>query len=223
MSHLSDDDIRERVRARMEREFVTPGVLPDPREAERAEAHLRDALEREMGSSAGKAGVPAAGAAGPASPPRQARAESGLDEVIRAIFGASWKPAIAIVVLVVGTWTYGVMLEKREGAPPRMRGTVVPPGGAELSLGTPVVGADGGVRLAWSPAKEADRYAVVFQAPDLIEIGRMTDLTGTTLELSAGALPPDLPRGSPVLVHVVALRGADEIARSKPVEVTLPR
>ena len=95
---------------------------------------------------------------------------------------------------MVGTWTYGVMLEKREGALPRMRGTVVPPGAAELSVGAPVVGADGSVRLAWSPAKEADRYAVVFQSPDLSEIGRMTDLTGTTLELSAAALPPDLPR-----------------------------
>ena len=51
----------------------------------------------------------------------------------------------------------------------------------------------------------------------------MTDLTGTTLALSAGALPPDLPRGRAVLVHVVALRGADEIARSKPVAVTLPK
>jgi len=215
MSHRSDDDIRERVHARMERDFVTPGDLPDPREMERVESHLRDALEREMEPERGKFGA--------ASPPRQARAESGIDEVIRAIFGAAWKPAIAIVVLVVGTWTYGVMLEKREGAPPRMRGTVAPPGGAELSLGAPVVGADGGVRLAWSPAKEADHYAVVFQSPDLSEIGRMTELTGTTLALSAGALPPDLPRGTPVLVHVVALRGADEIARSKPVEVTLPR
>ena len=223
MSDRIDDDIRERVRARMERDFVAPGEPPDARETTWAETRLRETLEREMGPPAGEAG--AASRVPQAAPraPRVARAESGLDEVIRAIVGAAWKPAIAIVVLVVGTWTYGVMLEKREGALPRMRGTVVPPGGAELSVGAPVVGADGSVRLAWSPAKEADRYAVVFQSPDLTEIGRMTDLTGTTLELSAGALPPDLPRGHPVLVHVVALRGADEIARSKPVEITLPK
>ena len=217
MSDRTDDDIRERVRARMERDFVARGEPPDAREMAWAETRLRETLEREMGPASGEAEVVVPRAAAPR------RAESGLDEVIRAIVGAAWKPAIAIVVLVVGTWTYGVMLEKREGALPRMRGTVVPPGAAELSVGAAVVGADGSVRLAWSPAKEADRYAVVFQSPDLSEIGRMTDLTGTTLELSAAALPPDLPRGRPVLVHVVALRGADEIARSKPVEITLPR
>ena len=218
MSDRLDDDIRERVRARMERDFVSPGEPLDPKQMAWAESRLRDALEREMGPPAGEAR-----AASPQAAPRGARAESGLDEVIRAILGAAWKPAIAVVVLVVGTWTYGVMLEKKE-VTPRMRGTVVPPAGtAELSIGAPVVGKDGSLHLAWSPAKEADRYAVVFQAPDLSEIGRMADVTGTTLELSTGALPADLPRGATVLVHVVAMRGADEIARSKPVEVTLPK
>ena len=127
MSDRSDDDIRERVRARMERDFAAPGELPDDaRRMAWAETRLRETLEREMGPPAGEAG---------AAPSRQAapRAASGLDEVIRAIVGASWKPAIAIVVLVVGTWTYGVMLEKREGATPRMRGTFVPPGAADRS------------------------------------------------------------------------------------------
>jgi len=212
-----DEDVRARAGELIHREFVDPHELPEPAEQARAEARLQETLEREIGVPLGPVDVPGA-ARRPALFPT-VRAENGLDEVFRWLIGAAWKPAIAVVQLVVGTWTYGVMLEKKS---PVMRGREAVTGG-ELVLAPPVTRADGSVLLSWSPLSDAERYAVVFQSPDLVEIGRLTDITGTTLGLSARALPDGLAPGGSVLCRVVALRGADEIARSKTIAVTLPR
>ncbi len=215
MTERENDDLRTRASERTHREFVEPHELPDPAEQSRAEARLQETLEREIG-------VPLGSEEGPGRRPAlfpTVRAENGLDEVFRWLIGAAWKPAIAVVLLVVGTWTYGVMLEKKS---PTMRGRETATGGG-LLLAPPVTRVDGSVLLSWSPLRDAERYAVVFQSPDLVEIGRLTDITGTTLGLSARALPDGLVPGGSVLCRVVALRGADEIARSKTVAVTLPR
>jgi len=213
-----DDDVRTQARERAEREFTDPHELPEAAEQARAEARLQETLERELGVPLGDSGSPAA-ARKPALFPT-VRAESGIDDVVRWLLGAAWKPAIAVVLLVVGTWTYGVMLERKPA--PAMRGSVTTTRD-ELVLAPPGMRPNGAVLLRWSPLAQAERYAVVFQSPDLVEIGRLTDLTGTTLELSARGLPEGLTPGGSVLCHVVALRGADELARSKTVAVTLPR
>jgi len=92
----------------------------------------------------------------------------------------------------------------------------------EIALSAPEKGPGGSLALHWSAAPEAERYAVVFVSPDLTEIARVEDLAEPSLDLSGASLPPGLDPGSDVLYRVVAMRGGDEIARSRTVAITLP-
>jgi len=214
-------DVRARAEERAHREFIAPSELPPAAERQAAEARLRDALEREIGVPLGES----AAASGPEGriashrPPRTPL-ENDLSRILRLFVANSWRPAIAVVAVVAGTWFYGVMLEKK--APPAMRGPAAELQEGELGVFDPESRADGTVRLAWSPAREADRYDVVFQSPDLNEIARTNGVAATELILTPTSLPPGLRPGAHVLYHVVALRGPDELARSRTVSLTVP-
>ena len=68
----------------------------------------------------------------------------------------------------------------------------------------------------------AESYAVVFLSPDLVEIARVSGVTESHLDLRPGALPTGLASGNRVLWRVSAMRGPDELARSRALMVTLP-
>jgi hypothetical protein len=61
----------------------------------------------------------------------------------------------------------------------------------------------------------------VFLSPELEEIARVPDLHETRFDLRPDARPAGLPAG-PALWRVVAMRGVDEIARSKTAAITVP-
>jgi len=197
-----DDDIRTRARERAYREFMAPGDPPDAREAAKAEERLQSVLEREIGVPLG----------------RREPVRGGLFDFLRT---PAWRPAFAALLLVVaGTWFTTSVLRRKE--PPVMRGpgSVLQEG--EIALSAPEKGPGGSLALHWSAAPEAERYAVVFVSPDLTEIARVEDLAEPSLDLSGASLPPGLDPGSDVLYRVVAMRGGDEIARSRTVAITLP-
>jgi hypothetical protein len=75
------------------------------------------------------------------------------------------------------------------------------------------------VRLAWSAADGAEAYRVTFFDTDLNELSTLEAGPGTSLELDVSALPA--PREEIVWL-VVALRGGDEIRRSRPRSLLAP-
>jgi hypothetical protein len=221
---------RARAQMRAYRDFVTPGDAPEGAKVTEAEARLREALERELGVPLPGAPVaPVGGSSVPsgADQPSDTRDRAGAPPrgggLLGALFSPRMRPALAMAALVIvagGAWL--MTAGRREGEEPIMRGSAPagPQGGISVMPSERQPG--GALRLEWAPSAEADRYAVVFQAPDLTEIARVDDLSSTHLDLDPGALPAGLQSGQSLLWHVIALRGRDEVARSATQPITVP-
>jgi hypothetical protein len=76
--------------------------------------------------------------------------------------------------------------------------------------------------LEWTPVAGADRYVLVFYGADLNEITRVEGSDAPHLTLRADALPAGLAHGQELLAGVIAMRGVDPIAESKPRSLRIP-
>lgn len=210
---------RARAQLRAYRDFVAPGEAPEGVRVADAEARLGETIERELGIILGGESEDAARAAPqPQGGPRRAGG------FLSAWFAPRSRVAFAVAALVVvagGAW---IVTSMRQGTePPLMRGGV--PAGREgplQAIVSPTQVPDGGVRLEWSPLPEADGYRVVFLSADLAEVARVAEVHETHLDLRPGALPIGLASGARLLWRVVAMRGADELARSRTLAITVP-
>jgi hypothetical protein len=216
---LAELEGQPRVRAQLRayRDFMQPSDLPDRAEMAEAEDRLKDALERELGVSL--SGRPT----GAASERAVAAAPGRGPGLFERLLGPRLRPvfaALAIVVVAGGAWLWNA--SRREAGEPVMRGGS-PPAQGELQVESlPQELADGTLRLRWTPSTEATHYTVVFLSPALEELARVPGLTGPSLDLEPGALPPGLAPHSRVLWKVVAMRGADEVAHSPALPLQLP-
>ena len=200
---------RTRAQLRAYRDFVAPGDVPEGARVAEAEERLARALERELSASA-TGGVPGRGA----SP--VPRSEGFWTKLL----GPRMRPALAFVALVVvigGVW---LARPARHAVAPVLRGSSAPSSANELASAS-VMRSDGSVRLEWLHEPRAQSYTLVFLSPELDEIARVPDLHETRFDLRPDARPAGLPAG-PALWRVVAMRGVDEIARSKTAAITVP-
>lgn len=195
---------------------MAPGELPEGARVAEAEARLTALLEQELGVSIGQQ-TPARGPA----PTRRAERGGGgwLETLLRPSLRPAWGLAAAVIV-AGGVWLAATTRQERE---PVMRGpsATTPEGGLAATV-TASPQEDGSIRLEWTATPEADRYVVVFLSPELVEVARVSDLRATRLELRSDALPAGLTPRARLLVRVLALRGADEVTRSRSMSVTLP-
>jgi hypothetical protein len=128
---------------------------------------------------------------------------------------AEWRPvlaaAAAVVVVSAGSWW--VTKSHHE---PALR--AVPGDEWTLAVGT----REAGVTIAWLAAPGADQYRVVFLDASLEPVATLE--VGPALETNVrrDSLPVGLSHGQAVMVEVHAFRGADAIARSRAVPLTLP-
>lgn len=227
---VRDVESRPRVRARLRayRDFMAPGELPGNARVAEAEAALRTVLEREIGTPlvGDEASGPSGERIGSAPPvgrgPRPAG--SGPRGWFRAMLPGGMRNAFAVAALIVVAGAAWLVIDaRRDDRAPVMRGD--DPAMSEEALATkpvPEVLADGLVRLEWAPSPEADGYAVVFLSADLEEIARVPGLEQTHLDLVPGAAPAGLQSGRQVLWRAVAMRGSDEVARSRARPITVP-
>jgi hypothetical protein len=204
--HALESQPRVRAQRRAYQDFVTPGDEPAGARPAEAAARLRETLERELGVAIDERSDPTRapserGARG------QRRVQPGwLDR----LFGAPWQPLGVAALLVVAGGLWLLSSSRHESAPVFRGGTRVE-GWSALPAQRQ---SDGSVRLQWPASPGAARYAVVFLSADLREIARLEDLSTTRIDLRPGRLPVGLESGSHVLWRVVALSGADEVARS---------
>jgi hypothetical protein len=205
-----------RARLRAYRDFATPGDVPSGARVDDAERRLGEALERELGVSIGGEAERSSAAAAATGGPR--RAGSFLD----ALLGPRLRPAVAIALVVIvagGAWLSTT--SRRGGEGPVMRGGSTTSPGVELTATARPL-PDGALRLEWTPFPEATSYTLVFQSPDLTELARVPDVREPRFDLRAASLPSGLGSGGHVLWRVIAMRGADEIARSRSAEIATP-
>jgi hypothetical protein len=215
---------RARASLRAYRDFMASGDAPEGAPVADAEAKLGEALERELGVTLGDDPGRAPPGTAPARGGRP-RAGGFLD----ALLGPRLRPALAFAVLIVvagGVWLF--TSARRGGEAPAMRGGETPVmRGGETGAGDPL-GAHvhslggGSMRLEWNPSAEASSYTVTFLSPDLVEVARMTDVRDTHVDLLRGSLPSGLTPGARLLWRVSAMRGADEVVRSRTTTVTVP-
>jgi hypothetical protein len=204
-------DARTHARLRAYREFLSPGDHA-PRVGE-AEDRLQQALEREIGATSSPA-------------EHRVRAEAqdaeGSDRAfLRGMFAPLLRFAFAGVLLLIAAGGAWWLTARRESGEPVMRGPAAnAPGVAGETHTTRLAG--GVLRLEWAPLPEAQRYTVVFLAPDLTELARVGDLADRRLDLRPGALPAGLTSGHAVLWRALAMRGPDEVGRTRTSSVTLP-
>jgi hypothetical protein len=192
--------------------------MPAGADLAEAEARLGAALERELGVPLDLGAEPAAPASSAPPGPR------GAGGLWRALLAPRFRPALAfaaVVAIAGGAWM--IAASRREAGEPLMRGPAAVAPGSDLAAGeAPEPLEDGSLRLSWTPAAEAASYTVLFLSPDLTEIARVEGLAESRLDLRPGSLPAGLTPGTQVLWRVLAMRGADEVARSRTLPVTLP-
>lgn len=184
--------------------FRGDAPLPPGADLADAEARLGRFLGRELGAAPAPALLPA----------RRDRPRR-----------AWWTPrpawaAAAVVVLAVGAYL------ARDRIAPEPRPVVVrgpeAPAGTAPRLDPPTRQPDGGLALHWTPVTGADAYVVVLSGPGGRELTRR-DTGGAT---ACALAPADLgaaAEATTLFVHVLALRGGDEIARSLPRLASPPR
>jgi hypothetical protein len=73
---------------------------------------------------------------------------------------------------------------------------------------------DDSLHVTWSPAPNADDYRLEFYSGALVEIGRMSPVTGTRADVALGALPFRTTPDETLFVRVAALSGEDVLATS---------
>jgi len=205
---MSDGDDRrlagDGARERALQEFVSPEALPEGARMEEAEAVLQKVLERE---------IPELRESPPdVRAPVRAR---------RSWWADLWSPRGRLVfatlaLVVVGAWLTATWT--RTEREPVMRGA--PTADAFAATARDLSG--GARRLEWRAQSGALDYTIVFVAPDLHELARVPGVADTHLDLGPGALPPGLAPGQSVMWRVVAMRGHDELARSRTAALTLP-
>lgn len=214
---------RARAQLRAYRDFVAPGDAPDGARVPEAEAQLKEALERELGVTIAGDAEDAGGRAAQRRPKAGASTALPRRGGFWSVFEPRLRPAFALAALVIvagGAWLFTAT--RREGGP-IMRGSAPPVvQGGLVVRAAPERLADGSLRLSWTPAAEAESYAVVFLSPGLVEIVRVDGLRDTFFDLEPRALPAGLERGSRVLWRVVAMRGVDEVGRSPVAALTVP-
>ena len=213
----AEADPRVAAQLRAYEEFLAPGPLPDGADLAAAEARLLAALERELGVPLGESPRRAA--------PVVSRPAGGRAHFLAWLTGPALRPALAVAATLVVVAAAATLLAPRGGREaPNLRG----PADGSLAPGawdarpTAAAGGPGALRLAWSPAAGATRYAVVFLAGDLREVARIDDVTATECMLAADTLPAGLASGQAVLWRVTAYEGADEIGRSVTAPLTVP-
>lgn len=91
-----------------------------------------------------------------------------------------------------------------------------------FSLQPAQVGADGDVRLSWTPMAGADGYQVRIYGPDLSEIYRTANLSEASAVIDRSALPADLPATLDLTWRVYALSEGDVIEVSAPGSIRAP-
>lgn len=241
-----------RASLRAYRDFMTPGEAPEGARVADAERTLLDRLERELGvtigSESGRTGARPAVAA-PGNRPRgwtawfapQLRPALGLAAAVIVTGG---------ILLYTASQRGGEILPPPVGEPPVSPGETTPPvsgapatpqpgtsappvetppvlRGPDGAAGDPLSAvsrplAGGALRLEWHPTAGATSYRLSFLTPDLTEAGRIEDVAGTHFDLMPGSLPPGLVSGASLLWRVTAMRGADEIARSRTTTINVP-
>lgn len=128
---------------------------------------------------------------------------------------AMWRPMLAaaatLVLVSAGMWWAGQNRHE-----PAMRNV----GGGEWTPS--VVIGKAGVAVGWPATPDADQYRVVFLDASLEPVATLE--AGSALEalVRGDSLPEGLAHGQAVMVEVHAYRGAEAIARSRAVPLTLP-
>ena len=123
--------------------------------------------------------------------------------------------ALLVVVMALAVWRPWTADQ-----PVFRKDVSTPPGSRLLITESPEEQPDGSVRLAWQPVPGADSYQLLFRTPELAELAVFGPMTEISFILNRSQFPPDSP--DLVLWQVSALRGGDEIARSRPASLKLP-
>jgi hypothetical protein len=193
-------DARQRAELAAYRDFVG---TPDDVAAEQL-AHADAQLAAALDAAIGVAPAPAAPAPRtPVAPPRP-----GVLDVLRMLLaGSGLRPAYALAAVLVVAG--GLYWNQARLAGPVLRGDEA----AAIEVAAPVMG-EAVVTFAWQAVADAERYEVRLYGGDLEETGRHDAGAGTLLSLPRARLGPG---AGEVLWQVVAFRGTDEVARSRPV------
>ena len=85
-----------------------------------------------------------------------------------------------------------------------------------LVAGSPAAPVDGRLRLAWHPLPGSDAYAVALYRADLVRVAVLTAGADTTLTVAAAQLATLCGPDGRALYRVLAIAGADTVARSAP-------
>ena len=128
---------------------------------------------------------------------------------------ALWRPVFAAAATLVLV-SAGVWWTTQSRHEPALR--AVPGDEWTIAVGT----REAAVTIAWLASPGADQYRVVFLDASLEPVATLE--VGAALEATVrrDSLPGGLSHGQAVMVEVHALRGAEAIARSRAVPITLP-
>jgi hypothetical protein len=211
-------DPRERARLRAYRDFVAPGDTPAGADLREAEERLGRVLERELALTSERA--PGSGGGAAATLRRRGGAGGLLEALLHPHLRPAW--AIAAAIIVVGALWFSPGT-RREDEMPVLRGDPPVAMGIEVRI-APAPGASPGtgLRLEWTPAAEADHYAIEFMSPELVPLAEARDIPQTHFDLIRGSLPAGLNSGGSVLCRVVAFQGADEVGHSGALTLVVP-
>jgi hypothetical protein len=203
-----DPSVRARLRAY--HDFVEPAGVPEGARVAEAEQQLKDLLERELAT-------PLAGAERQATAAPRAGAGRRTGGWLDA-FRLRPLPAFAVALVAVVAGTVWFTMRPPSGQEPVMRGTPSAP--SEMVAGARAL--DRGVlALEWTAMPEASGYTLVFLSPDLTEVSRVI-VHDTRFDLRPESLPPGLVSHQKFLWRVMAMRGTDEIARSRTSAIEAP-
>ena len=176
------------------------------------ETHLNAFRER-LAGAAGTGAADSAEKAGQASPSTARGGGTNSESWWSRLFAPPLRPAWGLVVIAIafgGLWMG-----------PRMGGQKTEPvlrggGPVVLAIGEAVALPDGGIRLAWQPHPEADRYEVRFYSAALAEIGRRDAGSEAIVTIGSAEMPEAYRSGGLVLYRIVALKGGDDLDMSAP-------
>jgi hypothetical protein len=177
-----------------------PGTVPAADLAD-AEARLARVLAAEAGVTTARPDAP-----------RAARPED-RPSLWERLMQPAMRPALAFgaLALVLGAALVVTRTSQREHSLV-LRG--MPTGPAQSAVLESAQRVDGKLRLSWRAVPGAETYELRFYSGDLMEVGRVGSLQGTSAELPVATLPFHPEPDAVLLVRLVALAGGDAIATS---------
>jgi len=212
---LPDDDPRRRhldecprCRALLAsyRQFLAPDAAPAGADTADAARRLEAALDREIGAGQMPAPVTPGGESG--------RTRRGWPRLLPRGVPQRTALAMAAALALVLVLPHVLPLPAGSGGERILRGRDAAASGPVLTPPRSLYG--GGLALAWTGAAGADGYRVVLYDTGLAEVATLEAGRDTTLILPAARLTALLEAHGELLWEVVALRGGDELERSRP-------